>query len=62
MKLHVLQTISRIYRVPGSQPVHRVVLGCNHRRTVTRIQIDREHLFIGKMVECVECGLDEVHQ
>lgn len=56
MKLHVLQTINRIYRVPGSQPTYRVVLGCKHRRDVTRFQIDREQLFVGKIVECLECG------
>jgi hypothetical protein len=48
MKLHVLQTIKRIYRIPGGQPVYRLVLSCNHRRTVTRSQIDREQLFVRK--------------
>ena len=56
VKLHVLQTIVRIYRIPGSQPAYRIVLGCKHRRDVTRIQIDRERLVVGKTVECVECG------
>ena len=44
------------YRIPGSQPAYRIVLGCKHRRDVTRIQIDRERLSVGKTVECVECG------
>jgi hypothetical protein len=56
LKFHVLQTITRIYRIPGSQPVYRVVLSCDHRRTVTCIQIDQEQLFVGKTVECIECG------
>jgi hypothetical protein len=59
MKPHVLQAITRIYRIPGSQPVYRVVLHCNHRRTVTRLQIGREQLFIRKIVECPECGQEE---
>jgi hypothetical protein len=53
MELHVLQIIARFYRIPGSLPAYRVVLSCNHRRTVTHTQ--REQLFVGKMVECVEC-------
>jgi hypothetical protein len=46
MKLHVLQIITRIYHVSGEQSMYRVVLSCNHRRTVTRTQIDREQLVV----------------
>ena len=37
---------------------YSVTLACGHRRDVTRDGVDKEQLFIGKPVECQECGAE----
>ena len=48
---------SRIaYILRSTAKTYRVLLDCGHRRTVTRDDLEREHFFICKLVECAECG------
>jgi hypothetical protein len=56
MTPRVLQIITRIYRLPGSQTAYRVVLACDHRLSVSGAEINLRQLFVGKAVECAECG------
>jgi hypothetical protein len=58
MTPRIMQIITRIYRLPGAQAAYRVVLGCDHRRSVTGAELEREQLFVGKAVECRKCGRD----
>ena len=51
-----MQITTRIYRLPGSRTTYRVVLGCEHQRSVTSAELNREQLFVGKAMECMECG------
>jgi hypothetical protein len=59
MTPRIIQIITQIYRLPGSQTAYRVVLGCDHRPSVTGAELRRQHLFVGKAMECVECGRKE---
>ena len=47
-------TIQRIQHYTVSY--YTVTLACGHSRTVTKAQLAREQLFIGKTVVCGECG------
>jgi hypothetical protein len=62
MKIHVLQTITRIYRIPGSQPAYCVVLGYDQWRTVTRIQLDREQLSWAKRWNASSAGGRKINE
>jgi hypothetical protein len=62
MKIHVLQTITPIYRIPGSQPAYCVVLGYDHGRTVTRIQLDREQLSWAKRWSASSAGRRKINE
>ena len=59
MTPRILQIITRIYRLPGAQAAYRVVFACDHRRSVTDAELEREQLFVGKAVVCTECGRKE---
>jgi hypothetical protein len=59
MTPRIMQIITQIYRLPGAQAAYRVVLGCDHRRSVTDAELEREQLFVGKAVVCTECGQKE---
>ena len=56
MTPRIMQIITSICRLPGSRTAYRVVLGCEHRRSVTSMELNREQLFVGKAMECMECG------
>jgi hypothetical protein len=56
MTTRIMQVITSIYRLPGAQTTYRVVLGCDHRRSVTSVELRRQQLFVGKAVECAECS------
>jgi hypothetical protein len=48
---------SRIaYILRSTANTNRVLLDCGHRRKVTRDDLEREQLSLGKKVECDECA------
>jgi hypothetical protein len=53
-KPRVIQSITRIYRLPGNQTAKP--LTCHHRRSVTRTELDREQLFSGKAMAAGSAG------
>jgi hypothetical protein len=59
MTSRIMQIITQIYRLLGSQTAYRVVLGCEHRPSVTGAELKRQQLFVGKAVVCAECGRKE---
>jgi hypothetical protein len=56
MTSRIIQIITQIYRLPGSRTAYRVVLGCDHRPSVTGAELERQQLFVGKAVACEECS------
>jgi hypothetical protein len=38
---------------------YNVTYGCGHQRTVTRGDLDREQLFVGKRAKCSECAVSQ---
>jgi hypothetical protein len=56
MTTRVMQIITGIYRLPGSQTAWRVVLACDHRRRVTGPELRQEHLLVGKAAVYAERG------
>jgi hypothetical protein len=59
MTTRVMQIITGIYRLPGSQTAWRVVLGCDHRLSVRGAELEQKQLFVGKAMVCGQCGREK---